>query len=153
MINHCAWHQRPVFVGVCRPLTCLQCRGSLLRAPWLWPSAWRCYRSGAPQSSAPPASPTSPTSEPQAACTRSVQSQQLLSMGSCLLLPVVSRTAHHQNFLSAALNSCSPSQMFRHRPCWHKVLQAGPGVLAVVSSWLYGFETRPGNKRGGAKNK
>lgn len=150
MINHCAWHQLPVFV--CRPLTCLQCRGSLLRALWLWPSVWRCYRSGAPQSSAPPASPTSPTSGSRAACTRSVQSRRLLSMGSCLFLPVVSRTAHHQNFLFAALNSCSLSQMFRHRPCLHKALQAGPGVLAAVSSWLGGFETKPGNKRGDAKN-
>lgn len=153
MINHCAWHQLPVFVGVSRPLTCLQCRGSLLRALWLWPSAWRCYRSGAPQSSAPPASPTSLTSGSRAACTHSVQSQQLLSMGSCLFLPVVSRTARHQNFPFAALNSCSLSQMFHHRPYLHKALQVGPGALAVVSSWLGGFETKPGIKRGDAKNK
>lgn len=138
MINHCAWHQLPVFVTVCRLLTCLQCCGSQPHALWLWPSAWRCCRSGAPLSSAPPASPTSPTSG-------SAQRSRLLSTDS-FPLPVVSPNAHCQNFLSAVLNSCSLSLTFHHRLFLHKALQAVPGVSAVVSSWHGGFETKPGNK-------
>lgn len=134
IINLCAWHQLPVFVTVCRLLSCLQCCGSRPHALWLWPSAWRCWRSGAPLSSAPPASPTSPTSGSQAACVRSAPHPLLLSMDSFPLLPVVSRSARRQSSLSAALNSCSLSQRFHHCLCLHKALQAGPGASAVVSS-------------------
>lgn len=145
MINHCAWHQLPVFVTVCCLLTCLQCCGSLPHALWLWPSTWRCCKSGAPLRSAPPASPTSLTSGSQAAYARSAQQSHLLSMDS-FLRPVVSPSARHLNSLSAVLKSCSVSQAFHHCLFLHKVLQAGPGVSAVVSSWHGGFETKPGNK-------
>lgn len=149
MINHCAWHKFPVFVTVCRLLTCLRCCGSRPHALWLWLSAWRCCRSGAPLYSAPPAppaSPISPTSGSQAAYVHSVQHPQLLSMDSFLLLPVVSHSTRCQSFLSAVLNSCPLSQMFHHCLCLDRALQADPGVSAVVSSWHGGFETKPGNK-------
>ena len=147
-MNHCAWHHLPVFGTVCRLLTCLQSCGSRLRALWLWPSAWRCCRSGARLSSAPPAppaSPTSPTSGSQAADERSALHSQLLSMDSSLL-PVVSPRFRRHNSPSAASNSCWLSHTFHHCLFLQKALRAGPGVSAAASSWHGGFETKPGDK-------
>lgn len=150
MISHWAWRQFPAFVTVSHQLTCLRCRWARPRALWLWPSAWRCCRSGAPLSSAspappappaPPASPTSQASGSAAACTRSAL--QLEPQSTCSrVLPVVSPSSRCPTFQSV-LEECEDSQELLPGLSSGGDAPAVPAVSAAASFWRDGFETKP----------